>query len=378
MDKRTARTWAEVDLNALENNLRVAQKKTGKKVMCVIKGDAHGHGAAECGAALEAAGADAFGVAALSEAVELRQSGVTRPILILGWTPPEFAGDIIDNGLSQSVMDEDYARELSAAAKAHGGTLSVHVKLDSGMCRTGIVAHSDHAAAASAVCRIDALESLRIDGIFTHFAVADVDTEAGNGFTAWQLANYKAVLGELAKQGFTREVIHHCGNSATILFHPEAYFDMVRAGVMLYGLSPTNYWDFENELQPVLSLKSRVAQVKTLPKGAKVSYGCTYETTKETKVAVMAAGYADAYPRTVSNKGAYAVINGHRCPQIGRICMDMCMFDATGADVKQGDEAILYGAGGMSMEELTNLVGTINCEPTCLLTKRVQRVYVRK
>jgi len=153
---------------------------------------------------------------------------------------------------------------------------------------------------------------------------------------------------------------------------------MVRAGVMLYGLSPTNYWDFENELQPVLSLKSRVAQVKTLPKGAKVSYGCTYETTKETKVAVMAAGYADAYPRTVSNKGAYAVINGHRCPQIGRICMDMCMFDATGADVKQGDEAILYGAGGMSMEELTNLVGTINCEPTCLLTKRVQRVYVRK
>lgn len=239
------------------------------------------------------------------------------------------------------------------------------------MSRTGIVAHSDHAAAAAAVCRIDKLENLRIDGVFTHFAVADVDTEEGNAFTAWQLSNYKAVLEELAKQGFTREVIHHCGNSATILFHPEAYFDMVRAGVMLYGLSPTNDWDFENELQPVLSLKSRVAQVKTLPKGAKVSYGCTYETTKETKIAVMAAGYADAYPRTVSNKGAYAVINGKRCPQIGRICMDMCMFDVSGADVKQGDEAILYGAGGMSMEELTNLVGTINCEPTCLLTKRV-------
>lgn len=374
MDRKKMRTWAEIDLEALRNNLRVAQKMTGKKVMCVIKGDAHGHGAVECGAVLAGAGADAFAVACLTEAVKLRTSGIRQPILILGWTPVEFADEIVEHDLSQSVMDLEYARELNAAVRDSSRPLRIHVKLDTGMSRTGILAQGKPEHVAGTIIEIAALPHLSLEGIFTHFAAADQSCK--NDFTAWQVSNYENVLCELEKLGFDRPVVRHAGNSATILFHPEAHYDMVRAGVMLYGFSPTNDWGVENDLLPVLSLKSRVAQVKTLPAGACVSYGCTYETERETKVAVVTAGYADAYPRSLSNQGAYAVINGCRCRQIGRICMDMCMFDVTGVEVEPGDEVILYGAGGMSMEDVTNMVGSINCEPTSLLTERVARVYV--
>lgn len=374
MDRTTMRTWAEIDLDALRSNLRVAHNKTGKKVMCVIKGDAHGHGAVACGAALARAGADAFAVACLDEAITLRTSGIVQPILILGWTPAEFAEEIVAHDLCQSVMDPAYACQLNAALAGTSRPIGIHVKLDTGMSRTGILAQNDPVQAAKTVMEIDALPHLCVEGIFTHFAAADMPCK--DDFTAQQIRNYQAVLQELDNLGFDRPILRHAGNSAAILFHPEAHFDMVRAGVMLYGLSPTNDWSFEHDLRPILSLKSRVAQVKTLPAGACVSYGCTYETRQETKVAVVAAGYADAYPRALSNRGAYAVINGCRCRQIGRICMDMCMFDVTGVEVNTGDEVILYGAGGMSLEEVTNLTGGINCEPTSLLTQRVARVYV--
>ena len=369
-----SRAWVEIDSRALIHNFELAKRLTGKQIMCVIKGDAHGHGAALCGKLLEAHGADAFAVACLSEGIELRRSGITRPILVLGWTTPAYAGLLAEHSLAQSVFDEEYAVELSEAAQAAGLPLEVHIKLDTGMSRTGILAQTNHEEAARTVRRIADLPGLRVTGIFTHCAAADMPEK--DDFTAWQVENYSAVLRALERQGFDRPLLRHMGNSAVILNHPEAYFDMVRLGVMMYGLYPDGVDRPDGPLQPVMTLKARVAQVKELPAGAHVSYGCTFRTERPTKIAVIAAGYADAYPRSLSSKGAYAVINRERCPQIGRICMDMCMFDVTGVDVKRGDEVILYGRGGMSLEAVTNLVGTINCEPTSLMTNRVKKILV--
>ena len=373
MTPETMRTWAEVDLSALVDNLKLAKSRTGKQVMCVIKGDAHGHGALACGKALEANGADAFAVASLEEGIALRQSGIRMPILVLGWTPAEFAHLLVRHRLTQSILDEDYAKELSESLTAE---LDVHVKLDTGMSRTGIFAQEDPKAAAKAVLRIANLPNLRLTGLFTHYAAADMPRK--DDFTAWQLENFKAVLRELEQLGYTQKLLHHTGNSAVILNHPECYFDMVRMGVMMYGLYPDGVWQENGPLKPVLTLKSRVAQVKQLPAGAHISYGCTARTERVTKIAVVSAGYADAYPRSLSNTGAYAVINGVKCPQIGRVCMDLCMFDITDAQVpiSRGDEVILYGKGGMPMEEVARLGNTINCQPLSVLTNRVRKVYI--
>ena len=366
----TARTWAEIDTQALLHNLQVARQHTAKKLMCVIKGDAHGHGAVECGKVLQEAGVDAFAVACLEEGIALRQGGITRPILVLGWTDPALAPSLTEYTLAQSVFDEAYAEALNAV----GLPLDIHVKLDTGMSRTGIFAQTDPQAAAEAVLRICALPNLHIRGIFSHCAVADVPEQ--DDFTAFQVANFQAVLNILEKQGFPRDVIRHMGNSAVTLYHPEAHFDMVRLGVMLYGFYPDGIPRADGLLRPVLTLKTRVAQIKELPAGAAISYGCTYHTESPAKIAVVTAGYADSYPRSLSNKGAYAVIRGQKCPQVGRICMDMCMFDVTGVDAQPGDEVILYGAGGMTLDEIAALTGSINCEATCLLTQRVKKLYL--
>lgn len=368
------RAWAEIDRAALRHNFRLLRERSGTKVMCVIKGDAHGHGAAECGRILEQEGAAAFAVACAEEGISLRKAGITRPILILGWSMPDCVPELLRYDLSQSVTDADYAELLNAAAAQAGGTLTVHIKLDTGMSRTGIPAQSEPAAAAREVLRIAQLPHLDAVGLFTHFAAADMPEK--DGFTAWQLENYRRVLRELDGLGFRRPLLRHLCNSAGILYHPEAYFDMVRAGVLLYGLSPTNERTADSPFLPVLTLKARVAQVRELPAGAHVSYGCTFEAEAPMTVAAVTAGYADGYPRALSNRGAYAVIRGQKCRQIGRICMDMCMFDVTGTDARVGDEVILYGAGGMPLEALTTLSGTIDCEPTCILTQRVRKVYI--
>ena len=368
------RTWAEIDLTAMKKNfLTLKERAGGRKVMCVIKGNAHGHGAVPVGLALQEAGADAYATAAMAEAVELREAGIVKPILVLGWTPAALAGDLVRYGLIQSILDEEYAVELNDACKGLGEPLEVHIKLDTGMTRTGIFAQNDHKKAAETVCRIDKLPNLKITGIFTHFAVADVPDR--DDFTEWQRSNFCAVLDEMKKLGFDREITQHTSNSAGILYHPECRFDMVRAGAALYGFNPTNEEEDIEGITPVLTFKTHVAQVKDIPKGALIGYGLTYEAPEDMTIAVVAAGYADSYPRALSNKGAWAVINGQKCMQVGRICMDMCMFDVTGKDVHRGDEVILYGNGGMTLEQITNLIPTINVEPPCLLTNRVKRIY---
>ena len=368
------RAWAEISQAAILHNLALVRERTGAKVMCVIKGNAHGHGAAACGRILEEAGADAFAVACLPEAIELREAGIRRPILILGWTHPDSAEELLRYDLTQSILDEAYARELDAALTEDGRKLPVHVKLDTGMTRTGVDAQHDPRAAAETVLHIDALPHLDVRGLFTHFAASDMPEK--DAYTAWQLDNYKAVLAALKELGFEKDVLHHTGNSAAILHHPDSWFDMVRAGIMLYGLYPTDLDTADYHLERALALKARVAQVREIPAGTSVSYGCTFTSEKPMRVAVVTAGYADSYPRLLSNRGAWAVIRGQKCPQIGRVCMDMTMFDVSGTEAEEGDEAILYGRGGMPLEEVARLTGSNNIEQTCLLTQRVTKIYV--
>jgi len=369
----TARTWAEIDLAALAHNYGLA-RATGKKVMCVIKANAYGHGAVRCGLHLEKLGADYFAVACLAEAIELREGGIVRPILILGYTAPEYAPEVIKYDLLQAVQDEASAAAWSAAALAAGGRVKVHVKIDTGMSRTGIFAQGREAAlkAAEAIEGIYALPGLIVDGLFTHFSVADTPEE--DEYTAWQFENYSTVLSALEAKGL-RPNICHASNSAAILAHPEAHLDMVREGIMLYGLYPDSL-PREGALRPVLTLKSRVAQVRELPAGASISYGRTFKSQGPIRIAVVTAGYADGHPRRLSNAG-YDVIRGKQFRQVGRICMDMHMIDITGDDsIRPGDEVTLWGGAGMSTEEASQIVGTINYELTCLVTPRSARVYV--
>ncbi|MEA4971161.1 MAG: alanine racemase [Candidatus Pelethousia sp.] len=373
----TARTWAEIDLGALRHNFEYARAQSGKKVMCVIKADAYGHGAVRCGLYLQSIGADAFAVACLAEAVELREAGIARPLLILGYTAPGYAEVLAKYAIAQAVQGGDSAAALATEARKSGVEVDVHIKLDTGMGRTGIYAQGEQAALAGAneIERIYRLPGIRVKGLFTHFAVADVPSE--DAYTNWQLHNYNAVLNALAAKGLRPETCH-ASNSAAIMAHPEAHLDMVREGIMLYGLYPDSVPQPGGPLRPVLTLKSRVAQVRELPAGSSVSYGRTYISDQPIRTAVVAAGYADGHPRRLSNQG-YDTIGGRAYKQIGRICMDMHMVDITGDDIiRPGYEVILWGGGGMSAEEVSQIVGTINYELTCLVPHRATRVYVNE
>lgn len=369
---KTTRTWVEIDLNALKHNLEFAKRNIGRKVICVIKADAYGHGAVECGKFLEANGADMFAVAALSEAIELRENGIKLPILILGYTAPEHADILSKLDLEQTVVDEEHAYLLNQAAKEKGVTVKVHASLDTGMSRIGIFAQSDHTSAVLAVEHICNMSNLNVTGMYTHFAAADDPAEYE--FTSFQYRNYSLVYTGLAERGI-RIPNCHVSNSAAILSSP-IHFDSIREGIILYGLYPNSKPVEYGVLEPVMSLKTRVTQVRFLPSGVTVGYGRTYRADKPITSAVIGAGYADGYNRRLSNN-ARVSINGNFYPQIGRICMDASMVNVTGGDVKVGDTAILFGKGGMSLEEVSQIVGTINYELACLVTKRTARVYIK-
>lgn len=370
-----ARTWAEIDCNALLHNFNIA-RRTGKKVMCVIKADAYGHGAVRCGRFLERHGADAFAVACLQEALDLRAGGITRPVLILGHTSAEYAALLAANTITQTVVDESAANELDAAARAAGVTVDVHIKLDTGMSRAGLLAQGKENGmeAARAAERICHLPNLHVTGMYTHFSVAD--TPAEDAYTAWQLENYMRVYRYLSEKGLRPETCH-TSNSACILAHPETQIDMVREGIILYGMYPDSVPQ-KGELRPVMTLKTRVSQVRALPAGTTVSYGRTYRSDAPFQTAVMLAGYADGYPRRLSNNTT-VTIHGKRYPQVGRICMDMCMANITGAeDIARGDEVTLIGGDSITWEEAAEKVSTINYELTCLVTARTKRIYLNE
>jgi alanine racemase len=372
--KYNSRTWAEIDFSALKHNLTVARNASNRPVMCVIKANAYGHGAVECGRYLQDNGAAAFAVACIDEAIELRENGIHLPILILGYTSSEFAPLLAEYDLIQTAVDFSHAEELNSAAENANVRLKVHVKIDTGMGRAGILAQGEKhiPSAIDLVCRIFDMSNLDVEGMYTHMSVAD--TESQNEYTNWQIANFESVRGGVEARGKHIKYCH-ASNSASILNHKRAHFDMVREGIMLYGLYPDSLPVENGILKPVMTLKSRVGQVKEFPEGSSVSYGRTFESHERLRTAVITAGNADGYPRRLSNN-AFVVINGKSYNQIGRVCMDMIMADIKYDEVKRGDEVILFGNGGMSVEAVSQIVGTINYEITCLVTQRAKRHYI--
>ncbi|MBQ7090687.1 MAG: alanine racemase [Clostridia bacterium] len=359
------RTWAEIDLSAIGENLNTVRRRVGTEVqvMAVVKANAYGHGVAEVAPFLARSGADQFGVSCLQEAIELRRLGITQPILILGYTPAAETDALLEWGLDQTVFTYEDAEVMSAVSAAVGKKLRLHAALDTGMGRIGFDGFAPESAAAE-IAAVAALQGIELVGLFTHFSVADTNGE--ESYTAAQAERFSAVRRLLAERGI--KPICHAANSAAVFLDQGYHFDMVRAGIVLYGLEPGGR---ENPYRPAMTVKTTVSFVKDLPAGRDISYGRRYTTDRPCRVATLSCGYADGYPRSLSNRG-YALIHGKRAPILGTVCMDQMMVDVTEIPCKAGDEAILMG-GGIDWNELAQAVGTIHYELVCGVGKRVSR-----
>ena len=379
MSEFLKRTWAEIHLDRLQGNFQAIQASLapGSQAMAVVKADGYGHGAAAAAKALREAGAAWFGVSNLEEAVQLRRAGIDGDILILSFTPPEEAGRLAEFAVTQTVLSRPYAEELDAAAQAAGVRVRVHLKVDTGLSRVGVLYHREGDEAVlddmAAACR---LPHLTAEGIFTHFASAD--EEEDGGFTRRQFALFMDAVRRLEERGVSF-ALRHCCNSAATLRYPEMHLDMVRPGIILYGLSPAPWMEGMLPLDPVMELKTTVSMIKDLPADTPVSYGRIYTTGEARRVATVPIGYADGYPRVLSNR-ADMLLAGRRVRVVGRVCMDQCMLDVTGLDVRESMVATVFGRDGeafLPVEELADHMGTINYEVVCQISKRVPRLFVR-
>ncbi len=369
MDGAQKRTWAEIDLGALEHNYRALRSnlEPGCRFVGVVKANAYGHGAAPVAKKLEALGAEYLAVACLDEAVELRESGVTAPILILGGTPARFAGELFRHALTQTVFDLPTAREYAKAAQEAGTALRVHLKADTGMGRLGFVGPG-RVEELLAVCALPGLEA---EGLFTHFADADGSEE----YTMAQLTDFLDLRDALKAAGRTFPLCH-CAASAATLRYPCAHLDMVRPGIALYGHYPDpDCVGLDGPgLIPVMTLKSRVIAVRELPAGSCISYGRTHALSRDSRLAVLPVGYADGLRRGLSNRTRVRFPAG-TAPLVGRVCMDLCMVDVTDLPgVRAGDVAEVFGPD-LPVEEQAETLGTISYELLTGVAPRVPRVY---
>ena len=380
MNSFLKRTWAEIDLDAIAHNDHAVRAciPEKSKMMCVIKADAYGHGAQWIAREYEKLGADWFAVSNFAEALQLRNAGIRTPILILGYTPVEMAKQLSEHQISQAVFSEEYAQHLAYHAKNSGVTVKIHIKLDTGMSRIGLICQTEEqcAIAADTAQRIANMDAFVPEGIFTHFAVAD-EAEDGEACTLRQFRCFMSVVEELKRRGVSIP-LRHCCNSGAVLDYPEMSLDMVRCGIILYGLFPSTKIRRHIDLRPAMQLKSVVSMLKTVDPGTAVSYGCTYHTQTSTKIATVPIGYADGYSRNLSSR-AEMLVHGKRVPIIGRICMDQLMLDVSSIDgIQEGDAVTVFGTdqgGCIPVEELSSLCGTINYETVCLIGKRVPRIY---
>jgi alanine racemase len=372
-------TWVEVDLAAIQNNLRRTRALTRTRagtpfrVMAVVKANAYGHGAVEVARAAASAGADWLGVARAPEGLALRAASLALPILVLGYTPPDLAAEAIGADLTLAVFDLEAARAYAAAARALGRRARVHVKVDTGMGRLGVL--PEDAVAFTQAVR--ALEGVEVDGVFTHFAGADL---ADPSSARRQLAEFETVLAALDESGLRAQgaPLVHAANSAAAIALPAARYDLVRLGIALYGLHPSDDVPCPPGFVPALTWKASVTQVKTLPPGHGVSYGSEYVTTGTETVAVIPVGYADGFRRVPKNVNE-VLIHGQRARVRGRVCMDQIIAGVSHIpDVRAGDEVVLVGRQGgetMSAEEVARRWGTINYDVTSGIMARVPRVY---
>ena len=372
MDDRKKRTWAEIDLGAIEHNYKAmrAAMPAGCKFLGVVKADAYGHGAIPVARRQETLGCDYLAVACLDEARTLRAAGITLPTLILGHTPPGYAPELAELGITQAVGSLDMAEALSRALEGTGRTLKVHLKLETGMGRTGFRVFGQWKAlpAATAV----RLPHLEAEGVFTHFCVSDGE-EGVRDFTKEQFARFTEAVRAIETRSGHTFAIRHCANSGAMHAFPETFLDMVRPGVSLYGMYPGPVRD-RIDLIPAMTLKTRVAYVERHEPGDTVSYGRTFTVDRPSEIAVLPIGYADGLHRTLSNK-LEVMVNGHKAHQVGRICMDMCMADVTGLGVKPGDVVEIFGKE-MPIDDVADRAGTIHYELTCAVAPRVPRIYL--
>jgi len=372
----TNRAWAEVSLDAIARNFNAIRKIVNKdaNIMCVVKADAYGHGAIEVGRRLLSCGAAALAVATIEEAIQLRQAEITSPILILGYTNPRKCNEIVQHDITQTIFSYDTAKQLSDVAVGLNKKAKIHIKIDTGMTRIGLRTDKD---SISVIQQISILPGIEIEGIFTHFAAAD---QSDKSYTNMQFDSFMQFNRELEKSGLCIPIKHVC-NSAGIIECPEMHLNLVRPGIILYGLYPSSEVDKSRiYLEPALSLKARITMVKDVVAETPVSYGCTYITRHLSRIATVAIGYGDGFSRLLSNKG-HVLVNGELAPIIGRICMDQCMIDVSSLknDVAVGDEVVLIGRQGtdeISAGQLADEIGTISYEIVCAIGKRIPRIYI--
>lgn len=397
MDNSKDRTWAEIRLDNIEHNYRAIRSRlpSGCRFLGTVKANAYGHGAVTMAGLLSELGAEYLAVACIDEAVVIRKAGIGLPILVFGYTAPARIDELLEYDLTQTIYSRDLAEAYSAAA--HGKKLKCHLKLDSGMGRLGIDCSNAGVQEATSVLR---LTGLYFEGVFTHFAVADM---GGDSYTGVQFDKFIKTVGELELcKGSGFEIIH-CANSGAVVNYPQMYLDMVRPGIALYGgyrehggakvcaksssgiLAYAGEGESSPELKkfnfrPGMELKTRVVQIKEVPQGASISYGRTYVADGIRKIAVLPVGYADGLHRSLSNN-MEVLLHGRRIKQVGRICMDMCMVDITNTNFAEvGDEVTIFGKNGeecISVSEHAEKLGTISYELLCSVSARVPRVYIR-
>ena len=375
MKSTLKRTWAEINLDAIEYNYKKIKEHIGENVKFagIVKADAYGHGSVKVGAKLQELGADYLAVSSIDEAMELRFNGITMPILILGHTPREQVDRLICFNITQAVTCEAKALEYSAEAVKCKGRLKIHIKVDTGMSRLGYLCEGEHFEhGVDGIVNVCKLPNLDAEGIFTHFAVSDEDGEECKEYTDHQLELFKSVITEVEKKSGKAFLLHHCANTGATVNRPDSYMDMVRPGLLLYG-----YGDFAKALglKPVMSMKTTVSTIKVYPKGTKISYGGIYTTTGKTRMGVVPYGYADGFMRCLSNKYSFMTEEG-AVRQRGRICMDMCMIDLTDKfNIDVGSEIEIFGENN-PIETMAEMAGTIPYELVCAVSKRVHRIYI--
>ena len=375
--EKNNRVKAVISLDAVEQNFREMRKNIAEdtKMIAVVKADAYGHGAVPIAHLIE--NHDyiwGFAAATAEEAVHLRQAGITKPILILGIVFDEYFPELVQYDIRPAVCEYDEAKKLSDEAVLQNKTVHIHIALDTGMTRIG---YADIPESVEEIKKIAELPNLEIEGMFTHFARAD---EYDRSPAMVQLERYQDFSKRVEEAGVDIP-LHHCSNSAGIIRVPEANLSIVRAGITIYGIYPSSEVERDIvKLAPVMELKSHITYVKDVPAGAAISYGGTYVADKKRRVATIPVGYADGYPRQLSNKG-WVLIHGKKAPILGRVCMDQFMADVTEIDnVKKGDEVILLGRDGdefISIEEMGDLCGRFSYEFACDISPRVPRVYIK-
>ncbi|MFH1578047.1 MAG: alanine racemase [Candidatus Omnitrophota bacterium] len=363
-------TWAEVNLNALGFNFRKVKAIVGKKtkIMAVVKCDAYGHGLLPIAKKLNKLGVDYLGVASIDEAIILRNEKIRLPILILGNILNKDIAPVIKHGLSQTVSDYRLALQLNQKAKISGKIINIHIKVDTGMGRLGVL----HGKAIKFIKDVLRLSYLKIEGLFTHFPCADCDPN----FTYYQINIFRQLITDLKKGGIEIPLCH-AANSMGIIGYPESHFNLVRPGLMLYGIYPKPGLNLK--LEPVLSLKARIIYSKRVPSGQGISYGRKYITKKQTNIALLPIGYGDGYPRNLSNR-ADVLIKGRRFRISGTVCMDQITVDVGNLSAEIGDQAVLIGLQGklkISAEELARVAKTIAYEILCGIGSRIPRVYIK-